>query len=75
VLPALNDISELSRHERDKYASLVRQRQEMLAFAFRDSMTRDQSFKAPNPYRKAFYDEVVEMAEKVGLCGLHVLGV
>ncbi|KAI0248401.1 hypothetical protein BJV78DRAFT_1363568 [Lactifluus subvellereus] len=52
----------LSRTERGEQASLVIQRQEKLAFAFRDRMTRGQSFQASNDYRKTFYKDVIELA-------------
>ncbi|KAI0245807.1 hypothetical protein BJV78DRAFT_1260011 [Lactifluus subvellereus] len=52
----------LSKTERGEHASLVRQRQEKLALAFRDRMTGGQSFQGSNIYRKTFYGEVIELA-------------
>ena len=43
----------------------VIKRQEDLAVAFRDKMTVGQTFERSNVYRKRFYDEVIEVADKV----------
>lgn len=40
-------------------------RQAKLASAFRDYMTKGQSFKGPNAYRENFYNKVIESANKV----------
>jgi hypothetical protein len=45
VLTTPTNPNDLSSHERDERASAVRQRQEMLASAFRDLMTRYQSLE------------------------------
>jgi hypothetical protein len=57
--------NQLSSHERDERASAVRQRQEMLASAFRDLMTRDQSLEQSNAYRRSFFQEVIKLATEV----------
>jgi len=62
-------LRDLSRTERGEQASLVRQRQEKLAFAFRDRMTRGQSFQAPNDYQKKFYEDVIRLATEVKFHG------
>jgi len=51
---------------------LVRKRQGMLARAFRDRMTRGQSFKVSNDYRNFFYQEVIKLANevKINFCAL-----
>jgi hypothetical protein len=67
-LPALSD-RDLSEVERDQQASLVKERQEMLANAFRDSMTTGQSFEAANQYRQGFFEEVIEIANKACFLG------
>lgn len=71
-MPALNlkaptDPSQLSSHEweRDERSLAVRQRQEVLASAFRDLMTRDQSLEQSNAYRRSFYQEVIKLATEV----------
>jgi hypothetical protein len=58
-------VNDLSSHELDERASAVRQRQEVLASAFRDLMTRDQSLEKSNAYRRSFYQEVIELATEV----------
>jgi hypothetical protein len=37
----------------------------MLALAFRDRMTADQTFQSPNSYRQIFFEEVIQLATKV----------
>jgi hypothetical protein len=46
-------------------ADAVIMRQRALACAFRERMTKDQSFEASNEYRKHFYKEVTKMANVV----------
>ncbi|KAI0299888.1 hypothetical protein BC826DRAFT_716613 [Russula brevipes] len=46
-----------------EHASLVTQRQGLLAHAFRKLMTTGQTFDSPNEYRKRFYDEVINETE------------
>jgi hypothetical protein len=67
VLPTLTseDISDLSEAARDEQALLVKERQRMLAVAFRDYMTTGQSFQDPNPYRRAFFKEIIDLAAEV----------
>ena len=38
----------------------VKQRQNLLAYRFREAMTKGQMFKEVNPYRKSFFEEVIE---------------
>jgi hypothetical protein len=42
------------------------QRQNVLAYRFRKAMTENQQFKEVNPYRKSFFEQVIEQADKVG---------
>src|SRR5712671_1964320 len=51
--------------ERDTHAELVKRRQEMLALAFRDRMTRGQESQHSNAYRRSFYLKVIKLATKV----------
>ncbi len=55
----------LSSHEQDERESAVMRRQEMLASAFRDLMTRGQSLEQSNAYRQSFYQEVIKLAKEV----------
>lgn len=64
-LPNITNVGELSSPERGKYASLIRQRHERLAFAFRKLMTGYQSFEQHSAYRQTFYEEVIELATEV----------
>jgi len=48
-----------------EYVSLVVDRQKRLASAFREHMTKDQSYHASNSNRESFYDEVIKLAERV----------
>jgi hypothetical protein len=57
--------NKLPDSERDELVSLLKARQEILAAAFRDCMTRGQSFEDPNEYRRKFFQEVVDAADKV----------
>ena len=54
-----------SNKKRDVYVRLLKIRQKELASAFRDHMTKDQTYEAPNLYRSAFYTEVTTGAEEV----------
>lgn len=54
-----NRASELSQLD---LISLSKERQEILAEAFRDCMTREQTFETTNEYRKRFFQEVVEVS-------------
>ena len=45
-------------------------RQAKLAFAFRDLMTKGQSYKHANDYRVGFYKKVIQMAGEVSFYGL-----
>lgn len=42
----------------------VELRQAKLASAFRDRMTKDQSYQGPNAYRKGFYKNVTQLADE-----------
>ena len=66
-LPTLSDrdIEDLSPAEKDEQALLVKERQRMLAVAFRDFMTTGQLFEVPNANRRRFFDKVIEIAAKV----------
>ena len=55
----------LSEETRDEYVRLLAIRQKELASAFREHMTKGQTYDTPNPYRSAFYTEVTTEAEKV----------
>jgi hypothetical protein len=67
-LPTLSD-RDLSQVERDEQALLVKERQRMLAVAFRDNMTIGQAFQGPNLYRKGFFEKIIEIANKVCFLG------
>ena len=56
--------------EKDKLTETdVEIRQAKLASAFRDLMTKGQSYKRPNDYRVDFYKEVIRVASEVSFCG------
>lgn len=57
----------------DVYAVLVIERQEKLAAAFREFMTRGQTFGSVNNERAAFYERAIKAAKTVNLCLLHHL--
>jgi hypothetical protein len=59
------DIDNLSPAERDKQALLVKERQKMLAGAFRDCMTTGQSLHGANAYRRSFFEQIIDMATEV----------
>jgi hypothetical protein len=54
-----------------EYVTRVIERQWKLAFAFRDFMTRGQSFGAVNSDRQEFYRRVIDAAKAVSFCLLH----
>ena len=55
----------------EKYVKQAIKRQQKLARAFREFMTRGQSFRAVNGNREEFYRRVIETAKKVKfLCTL-----
>jgi hypothetical protein len=62
----------LSQEERDKYMTLVADRQKKLASAFRKHMTEGQKYDTPNPYRVTFYTEVTNAAEVVNFLSFPV---
>jgi len=55
----------MSEEVRGLNEALVQARQISLASAFREQMTKDQSFKTPNTYRTNFYKDVTALASKV----------
>ncbi len=56
--------------EKDKLTETdVEIRQAKLASAFRDLMTKGQSYKRSNDYREEFYKKVIKMAGEVSFCG------
>jgi hypothetical protein len=59
------DVENMSDDDRGAYALSVKNRQMSLASAFRDRMTKGQSFKDPNKYRQDFYKDVIKLAEEV----------
>ena len=66
VLTLTQDVlRNLSGTDRGEQVLLVRQRQEKLAFAFRDRITRGRLFQAPNDYRNTFYKDVIELVREV----------
>lgn len=58
------DARNLSEEDHHKYLLLLVNRQKELASAFREHMTRDQTYDTPNQYRNDFYTEVTYEAEK-----------
>jgi hypothetical protein len=62
----------LSQEERDKYVTLVADRQKKLASAFRNQMTEGQKYDTPNRYRGTFYTEVTNGAEEVNFLSFPV---
>ena len=58
-------VEKLSQKKRAKYMSLLVDRQEKLASAFREHMTEGQTYHSPNPYRSRFYTDVTNEAEAV----------
>jgi hypothetical protein len=62
----------LSQEERDKYVTLVADRQKKLAYAFRNQMTEGQKYDTPNRYRGTFYTEVTNGAEEVNFLSFPV---
>ena len=59
------DAENLTQEERNEYVSMVAHRQKKLASAFREHMTKGQTYDAPNDYRNSFYMEVINAAERV----------
>jgi hypothetical protein len=59
------DAEHLPEEDHNKYLSLLANRQKELASAFREHMTKDQTYDTPNDYRNDFYTEVINEAEKV----------
>jgi hypothetical protein len=61
----LADIEDKGGKGETKTEDGVKHRQAKLASAFRRHMTEDQSYQGQNAYRKGFYKNVTELAEKV----------
>ena len=59
------DAENLTQEERNEYVSMVAHRQKKLASAFRENMTKGQTYDATNNYRNSFYKEVINAAERV----------
>jgi hypothetical protein len=73
VLTTPTSPKELPSHdEQDERASAVGQRQEVLASAFRDLMTKGQSLERSNAYRRSFYQEVIKLATEVNRSDFNV---
>ena len=66
-LPRLNEAAaeHLYQEKPKEYVSFVIDRQKKLASAFREYMTKDQSYCASSSNRITFYDEVIKLAETV----------
>jgi len=47
----------------------VQERQRLLAYHFRERMTKDSSLEKTNEYRQSFFKEVTEGADEVGFHG------
>ena len=52
---------------KDELVLLTKRRQEILATAFHEKMTHEQSLEAPNKYRQLFFRDVVNAAKEVSL--------
>jgi hypothetical protein len=73
LLGDLEAVTEILPQEmRDKYVTLAADRQMKLASAFREHMTKGQTYQAPNSYREAFYTEVVNEAKEVNFRSIPV---
>ncbi len=74
-LPRLDEVAakKLFKEKPKEYVSLVVDRQKRLASAFREHMTKDQSYYAPNSNRETFYDEVIKLAKRVNFLSFPVL--
>jgi hypothetical protein len=59
------DSDSLSQEELNEQMLPVKERQRMLAVAFRDCMTTGQSFRDLNDYRRTFFKQVIDMATEV----------
>jgi hypothetical protein len=51
--------------EREEHPSLVKSRQKSRASAFRNRITTGRSFKVSNSYREEFYNDIIELTDKV----------
>jgi hypothetical protein len=72
-LPLEAAAKNLSQEKRNEYLLLVAARQKMLASAFRENMTKDQTYYASNPYRTTFYTDVINAAKKVNFLSFPVI--
>jgi hypothetical protein len=52
---------------------MVASRQKKLACAFREHMTKGQTYDTPNPYRNTFYTEVTNAAKEANFPSFPVL--
>jgi hypothetical protein len=64
VLP-WDTIRNLPDRKRRELVERCEKRREMLAAAFHNLMTEEQDSKAPNTYRRIFFEEVVDKANEV----------
>ena len=55
----------LPQEKRDEYVTLITDRQKGLASAFREHMTKGQTYHTTNPYRNVFYRDVINEAKEV----------
>ncbi len=72
--PRLDEVAarNLYREMPKEYVSLVVEREKKLASAFREHMTKDQSYHASNSNRETFYGEVIKLAETVSFLSFPV---
>ena len=75
ALPLLDDVAAKNWYTEnpEECVSLVVDRQEKLASAFREHMTKGQLYHAPNINRRTFYEEVITGAEQVNFLSFPVL--
>jgi hypothetical protein len=62
----------LPQEKRDEYVTFITDRQQGLASAFREHMTKGQTYHTTNPYRKAFFTDVINEAKEVNFLSFPV---
>ena len=84
IVPRLltNDVAEIvklslddavAQEKRNEHVLLAVDRQKKLASAFREHMTKGQTYQTSNLYRRTFYTDVVNEAEEVNFLFFRVL--
>jgi len=59
-------LTERIAREKNPSPETVHERQRLLAEAFRGLMTKGQKFEQVNEYRRSFFNQVTDRADKVG---------